>query len=179
MTSMVRTMLQAAAVLALVAGSAAAQVYQAVDTKRDWSVFVTEESGAKTCYVVTRPTKSVALRGGQQVQVNRGRIFLTVAVRPSEGVTQEVSFTSGYPFQDGSTVEATVGSDSFSLFTHEEFPENAWTEGPAADEALVSAFKRGVNAEVKGVSSRGTTTIDTFSLLGFTAALESAQSRCS
>jgi hypothetical protein len=39
-------------------------------------------------------------------------------------------------------------------------------------------MKRGSNAIVTAVSSRGTTTKDTFSLLGFTAAVEDAEARC-
>jgi hypothetical protein len=39
-------------------------------------------------------------------------------------------------------------------------------------------MKRGAEAVVTGVSGRGTTTIDTFSLLGFTAAIEDAETRC-
>jgi hypothetical protein len=39
-------------------------------------------------------------------------------------------------------------------------------------------MKRGENAIVTGISSRGTTTEDKFSLLGFTAAVEDAEKRC-
>ncbi|MEL6597855.1 MAG: invasion associated locus B family protein, partial [Pseudomonadota bacterium] len=43
---------------------------------------------------------------------------------------------------------------------------------------LVAAMKRGAEAVVTGRSGRGTTTKDTFSLLGFTAAVEDAEARC-
>jgi len=39
-------------------------------------------------------------------------------------------------------------------------------------------MKRGSEAVVSGVSSRGTKTRDTFSLLGFTASIEDAEARC-
>jgi hypothetical protein len=42
----------------------------------------------------------------------------------------------------------------------------------------VAAFRRGSEATVVGRSARGTETSDTFSLLGFTAALEDAEARC-
>ena len=41
-----------------------------------------------------------------------------------------------------------------------------------------SAMKRGSTAILTGVSGRGTQTRDTFSLLGFTAAVEEAARRC-
>jgi len=159
----------------LVAIPATAQVQNRVDAKRDWAIFEAGEGQSKVCWIVTQPTKSVALRGGTQVQVRRGDIYLMVAVRPGQGVRNEVSFISGYPFRQGSTVTAKVGSSSYTLFTD---GENAWLEGPAQDAEAVSAFRKGVNTIVEGTSSRGTTTVDTFSLLGFTAALDSAQSRC-
>ena len=44
---------------------------------------------------------------------------------------------------------------------------------------IVEAMKRGTDAVLTGVSGRGTTTRDTFSLLGVTAAIEEANRRCS
>ncbi|MEO0992976.1 MAG: invasion associated locus B family protein [Pseudomonadota bacterium] len=157
------------------AAAASAQTENRVDVKRDWSIFQVEREGSPICWIVSRPTKSVALRGGKRVQVNRGDIFLMVAVRPGDGVAQEVSFISGYPFKKGSEVEAKIGSTAMAMFTS---GENAWLRGPDEDAKAVAAFQKGVDAVVEGLSARGTTTIDTFSLLGFTAALESAQSRC-
>jgi hypothetical protein len=43
---------------------------------------------------------------------------------------------------------------------------------------MVAAMRAGAQAVVTGVSSRGTTTIDTFSLMGFTAALDAARAAC-
>ncbi|PKP62545.1 MAG: hypothetical protein CVT86_07515, partial [Alphaproteobacteria bacterium HGW-Alphaproteobacteria-8] len=51
-------------------------------------------------------------------------------------------------------------------------------ENSAADDQIVAAMKRGTDAVLTGVSNRGTTTIDTYSLLGFTAALDEAQRLC-
>ena len=39
-------------------------------------------------------------------------------------------------------------------------------------------MRRGSTAKVTGTSARGTTTEDTFSLSGFTAAVEDAEARC-
>jgi len=98
-----------------------------------------------------------------------------VAVRPSDGVKNEVSFLAGYPFKKGSKVEAKVGPSKFSLFTD---GENAWMPSPGDDDKVVAAFRRGSSTQLSGVSSRGTTTVDTFSLSGFTAALKSATGNC-
>ncbi len=165
----------AAALLAGCLVMSAAHAQTRVAAEKDWSIFEAGEGGSKVCWIVSQPTKSSASRGGKEVQVNRGDIFLMVAVRPSDNVKNEVSFLSGYPFKQGSSVDVTVGSDAYEMFTD---GENAWTSAGSEDDKLVAAFRRGSTARIEGVSSRGTTTRDTFSLSGFTAALESASGRC-
>ena len=146
-----------------------------VDAKKDWSIFEAGTGKQKVCWIVSQPTASKATRGGKEVQVNRGDIFLMVAVRPGDGVKNEVSFLAGYPFKGGSKVTISVGSNSYTLFTD---GENAWTTSGGEDNKLTQAFRRGARAQVKGLSSRGTTTLDTFSLSGFTAALKAATANC-
>ena len=104
-----------------------------------------------------------------------GDIFLMISIRPADGVTNEVSFLSGYPFKKGSEVKASVGRKKFTLFTE---GENAWAPSAEDDAALIDAFRRGAKAKVEGFSSRGAKTVDTFSLSGFTAALEAATGLC-
>lgn len=164
-----------AGVLSLGAIAPDAQAQQAVGAHTDWSVFVAGDGAAKVCWIVSKPTRSRAVRNGQQVQVRRGDIFLMVAQRPGDGVQDEVSFFSGYPFRPNSSVEVSIGGSRFALSTD---GENAWTSGPSEDAKLVGAMRRGADARVEGVSSRGTTTNDTFSLRGFTAAIEDSKKRC-
>jgi invasion protein IalB len=54
----------------------------------------------------------------------------------------------------------------------------AWAASPQDDQSIVTAMKRGAEAVLTARSSRGTQTEDTFSLLGFTAAVEDAETRC-
>ena len=162
-----------AAIQAAPAEATAQQTTNRVEAFRDWSVFTADANGP-VCWIVTQPQSSVAKRGGKPVQVQRGDIYLTVAVRPRQGVTHEIAMVAGYPFKDGSTVKAEIGSKNFELFTE---GENAWTY-PNDDDDIIGAMRAGSAAIFTGVSSRGTTTIDRFSLLGFTDALESAMARC-
>lgn len=155
--------------------AAVAQEQSRVDAKQDWSIFTAGDGDSKVCWIASKPTESGASRGGNAVEVRRGDIYLMVTNRPSDGTENEVSFVAGYPFKKGSTVEAKVGTDSFEMFTVEE---NAWLSSKEKDAQIVDAFRRGVTATVSGVSSRGTTTTDTFSLQGFTAALGEAKKRC-
>jgi Invasion associated locus B (IalB) protein len=147
-----------------------------VDAKRDWSIFEAGEGGSKVCWIVSQPKTTSAARDGQTVQVNRGDIFLMVAIRPGDNVKNEVSYLGGYPFKEGSNVTLTVGSNNYTLFTN---GENAWTQSATEDDQITAAFRSGSDARVVGESSRGTTTRDIFSLSGFTAALDAARQRCS
>ena len=156
-------------------GAAGAQTQQRVKAIKDWSIFQAGAEGQKVCWIVSQPTRSAAFRSGKSVQVNRGDIFLMISIRPADGVTNEVSFLSGYPFKKGSEVKALVGGKKFTLFTE---GENAWAPSAQDDSALVDAFRRGAKAKVEGESSRGANTVDTFSLSGFTAALEAATGLC-
>ncbi len=160
--------------LALAASAAVAQESKnRVAAHTDWSVFEAKEPAQ--CWSVSSPKETVNTRDGRVVAARRGDILLFVSYIPASGVTGQVSFTGGYPFRDGSTVTVDVAGDKFELFTEGEM---AWSASDADDDKIISALKRGAEATVVGTSSRGTKTEDTFSLFGFTAAVEEAEKRC-
>lgn len=160
---------------ALAATSATAQERSKnrVAAETDWSVFV--ESNPKECWSVSAPKKTVNTRGGKVVAVRRSDILLFVFFRPGEGVKGEVSFTGGYPFAAGSTVDLDIDGTRFEMFTKGEW---AWAKNSDEDAKIIAAMKRGKQAVLTARSKRGTQTRDTFSLLGFTAAVEDAEKRC-
>ena len=164
------------AAFVLAAPVAAQESTNRVAAQTDWSVFI-EENPSKECWGVSAPKGWTAARGGADVTsgVRRGDILLFVTFRPGAGSAGEVSYTGGYPFADGSTVTMTVGSDRYELFTDGEW---AWTGSPDEDAKVVAALKRGSEATLVARSARGTETTDTFSLLGFTAAMTEAEARC-
>ena len=144
-----------------------------VAAKTDWSVFV--EDNPTECWGVSTPQESVNSRDGRVVAVNRGQTLLMVFYRPSAGASGQVAFTGGYPFASGSTVTMDISGSSFELFTDGEW---AWPATTGDDSKIITAMKRGADAKLSGRSGRGTKTEDTFSLLGFTAAVEDAAKRC-
>ena len=161
--------------LTAVGGTAFAQEQSTnrVNAETDWSVFV--EDDPTQCWVVSTPSGTVNTRDGNVVAVNRGEILMFVSYWPSEDRQGEVSFTGGYPFADGSTVSIQIGDVSFELFTDDQM---AWAASAADDQRIITAMKRGVSAILTARSAPGTQTQDTFSLLGFTAAVEDAETRC-
>ena len=144
-----------------------------VAAKTDWSVFV--EDNPTECWGVSTPKEMVNSRDGRVVAVNRGQTLLMVFYRPSAGAKGQVAFTGGYPFASGSTVNMDISGNTFELFTDGEW---AWPATPDDDKKIITAMKRGATAIMTGRSGRGTQTKDSFSLLGFTAAVEDAAKRC-
>ena len=173
MVSSIRGLLAGALALTGVAVSAQEESTNRVAANTDWSVFV--ESNPTECWGVSAPKETVNTRDGRVVQVRRGEILLFVFYRPGAGVKGQVTFTGGYPFADDSTVGLNVDGREFQLFTDGEW---AWPASPEDDAQIVAAMKAGSSAILTARSSRGTQTQDTFSLLGFTAAVEDAEKRC-
>lgn len=143
-----------------------------VAVHNDWSVFM--EETPLLCWSVSQPRESVHTRDGRVVSVRRSQILLLISFNPKD---QDgwVSFHSGYPYRDGSEVSVNIDGQIFEMFTG---GETAWTNTDEDDTRMIRALKLGGEAVVTGVSRRGTTTKDTFSLLGVTAATEDAQNRC-
>lgn len=165
----------AGAVLVLAATGVSAQDTSTnqVAAKTDWSVF--EDSSPRECWAVSSPKETVNTKDGRVVSVKRSDILLMAFFRPEAGVSGQITFTGGYPFAPGSTVNVSVDGNSFELFTEGEW---AWPASTSDDAKILTALKRGSEAVLTARSARGTQTKDTFSLSGFTAAVEDAEKRC-
>lgn len=159
--------------MATAAGAQQATTENRVGAHVDWSVF--EESSPRECIGVSAPKESVNTKDGRVVAVRRSEIRLFVFYRPDDANKGQVTFTGGYPFAPGSTVNLTIGDAQFELFTEGEW---AWPATPTDDTKIITAMKRGSDAVLTARSARGTQTKDIFSLLGFTAAIEDAEKRC-
>lgn len=143
-------------------------------TSGKWEAFRSGTGNKSICFITSVPIKFE----GKYDRSNRGdtRVFVTHhSSNPDErGI---VSSIAGYRFKEGEPVEFTIdGKKKFSLFSVET---RAWATKPEDDRALVKAMKRGSTLKVKGISSPGNTTIDTYSLTGFTKAMNLINKACS
>jgi len=141
----------------------------AIGTFSDWQAVTFEENGKTGCYITSRPIKEE----GQYSQ--RGRTYVLVTHRPKDGSFDVVSIVAGYTYKEGSSVTVTIDDRDFTLFTHKD---TAWAVDDDADRQLVAAMKSGNRMIVKGVSTRGTNTTDTYSLKGFTRAYNAIGEVC-
>ncbi len=142
-----------------------------IGIERDWAAVTFEENGQLVCYIVSRPTKSA----GEYTK--RGPVYVQVTRRAGEP-NDVVSFQAGYAFNRSETISAKVDGKAFELYTDGRTPETAWAIGDEGDRALVGAMRDGGKLVIIGVSSRGTATTDTYSLLGFTKAHAMIREAC-
>ncbi|MCG8557168.1 MAG: invasion associated locus B family protein [Proteobacteria bacterium] len=153
----------------LLAGPAAAQAIERLSDHRDWSAFRYKQDGETVCYMASSPKKA------EGDYTSRGDVFALVTHRPASNRVGEVSIVAGYTYKADSTVRVKIGARTWDLFTE---GGNAWALTTEEDKAIVKAMRAGSSMVVKGTSSRGTLTTDTYSLLGFTKAHSAITKAC-
>lgn len=169
---MMTVTLRVLAVTAVVAAAASAQAAapKVLGTFNDWEAYqLIEGANQRTCYMASQPSKK------EPGNVKRGDVLVFVTHRPADKERDVVNVQFGYPLKAGSDVQLSVGDAKFNLFAN---GEAAWTRGAADDKALVGAMMKGANMTVNGLSERGTKTVDTYSLRGFTAAYREITKAC-
>jgi Invasion associated locus B (IalB) protein len=168
---MVRTLVLVVAGLTLAAPSAMAQSQEpsSLGEFGDWAAYTYMSSQGKVCYAVTRPKSS------EPEGASRDPIFFLISHFPKQGIRNEVSTIIGYPFKKESTAQVAIGDESFELFTS---GDGAWADTAAKDREIVATLKKGKTMEVKGLSWRGTSTVDHYSLQGATAAADKIDEAC-
>jgi hypothetical protein len=151
-------------------GDRPAPVPQFVGSHRDWNVYKFQDGDQTICYIASEPKKQ------EGNYTRRGSPAVLVTRRPGARVVYEVSVQPGYTYQDGSDVEVQIDrNNKFLLFTR---GEHAWAPRETDDKALINAMRRGTDMTVRGTSSKSTYSLDTYSLLGFTAAYEAMGEAC-
>ena len=156
--------------LIVFAGVSTAADRQLLGTFGEWTAYKMKENGASLCYMASTPQKS------EGKYKKRGEVFLIVAHRPKEKEFNVISLTAGYNYKKGSTAQIQIDKQKpIDLFTHED---TAWASSAKIDSQLYSLMKAGDKAVITGKSSLGNTTVDTFSLKGFTRAANEIDRAC-
>lgn len=154
---------------ALFPRAAHAQEPQLVGEFEAWAAYSYDSDNGKVCYIVAQPTES------EPKNVNRDPVFFLVTHRPGQNVRNEVSTIIGYPFKQGSSVTVTIDDNPYEMFTS---GDGGWFDSGTKDSQVVRAMKAGLKMSVKGVSWRGTETMDQYSLSGVTAAMNKIDETC-
>jgi hypothetical protein len=150
-------------------GEALAQAPQFLGDFRDWHLYAYDEAAGKTCYIASKPTEEAGNWN------RRGPAAILVSRLPVTDASEQISVQPGYTFKTGSTVEVKIGNREWQLFTQ---GEHAWANTDEEDQAIIRAMQAGVDMTVRGTSQLDTFSLDTYSLLGFSAAFQAMRDAC-
>jgi hypothetical protein len=136
-----------------------------------WGAYAATPNGKKVCFALAKPSSS------KTNPPNRPRdpAYAFVSTRPSEKVANEVSVMIGYALKPGSESTLEVGGGTYAMYTQ---GDGLWIKNAAEEERMVEAMRKSADLVVKGVSAKGTETIDTFSLKGLSQALDKIAQDC-
>jgi hypothetical protein len=136
-----------------------------------WGAYTATPNGKKVCFALAKPSSS------KTNPPNRPRdpAYAFVSTRPTEKVINEVSIMIGYTLKPGSESSLEVGGASYAMYTQ---GDGLWIKNAAEEERMVDAMRKSADVTVKGVSAKGTETIDTFSLKGLAQALDKLAQDC-
>ncbi|MBV8512650.1 MAG: Invasion associated locus B family protein [Xanthobacteraceae bacterium] len=137
----------------------------------EWGAYTATAGGKKVCFALAKPSKATTTPPNRP----RDPPYMFISSRPSEKVKDEVSVIIGYGLKPNADASIDVGGSSYPMFTQND---GAWIKNPADEARLVDALRKGTDAVVKGTSSRGTSSTDTYPLHGLAQALDRVGQEC-
>jgi hypothetical protein len=137
----------------------------------EWGAYAAQTGGSKVCFALAKPGSS------QTTPPNKPRdpVFFFVASRPAENVRNEVSVMIGYAFKPATDATVEIGPAKFAMYTQND---GAWIKNAAEEARLVETMRKGADLVVTGSSSRGTQSVDRYSLKGLSQALDRTAQEC-
>ena len=137
---------------------------------KDWETMVLVEASGNTCFAQSSPVL-------QAPKSNKRDARLFVSFRPGDKITDEISTTSGYEYNKNNKVIATSGKNKFNFDIKQQ--GFAWMTSNKNEKKMINVMMKGSRIMVTGFNSKGSQTIDHYSLLGFNKAYKAAKSACS
>jgi len=121
------------------------------------------------CYIGSLPIKSDLLETKK-----RGENYILVykIIGSDENIVQ---VEAGYKYNLEKDIVVKIDNTSFKFYSTEDSSETAWTDD---DSKVIYAMKKGLELVLSGQSSRGTITNDTYTLKGFTSAINNLNKDC-
>ena len=137
---------------------------------KDWETMVITEQTGKVCFA-----QSVPVLQAPKSNLREARMF--VSFRPGEKISNEISITGGYEFNNKNSITAKSGKSKYKFdIAQEGF---AWIANNKVENKMIKTMKRGSRIMITGYNQKGSQTIDHYSLLGFTKAYNAAKTSCS
>jgi hypothetical protein len=155
--------------ISLFAVNANSQEVKKVGKFKDWETMVITEQTGKVCFAQSAPVLQAP-----KSNLREARMF--VSFRPGEKVSNEISITGGYKFNNKNSITATSGKSKYKFdIAQEGF---AWIADNKLENKMIKTMKKGSRIMITGYNQKGSQTIDHYSLLGFTKAYNAAKTSC-
>ena len=137
---------------------------------KDWESMVVTEATGKVCFAQSSPIL-------QAPKSNKREARMFVSFRPGEKISNEISITGGYEFNNKNSIIATSGKSKYKFdIAQEGF---AWIADNKLENKMIKTMKKGSRIMITGHNQKGSQTKDHYSLLGFTKAYNAAKTSCS
>ena len=150
--------------------SANSQEVKKVGKFKDWEAMVIVEQTGKVCFAQSAPVLQAP-----KSNLREARMF--VSFRPGEKISNEISITGGYEFNNKNSITAKSGKSKYKFdIAQEGF---AWIANNKIENKMIKTMKRGSRIMITGYNQKGSQTKDHYSLLGFTKAYNAAKTSCS
>ena len=115
------------------------------------------------CFIGSAPVETDLPESKQ-----RGNTYILV-YRINKSPNAEIQVRAGYSYKKDKDIEIIIDNQITFTFHSVDNDDVSWTKNNDEDK-IIYAMKKGNKLIVKGQSSRGTDTIDTYTLSGFTLA---------
>ena len=156
--------------VSLFAVSVNSQEVKKIGKFKEWETIVITEQTGKVCFA-----QSVPVLQAPKSNLREARMF--VSFRPGEKISNEISITGGYEFNNKNSITAKSGKSEYKFdIAQEGF---AWITDKKLENKMIKTMKRGSRIMITGYNQKGSQTIDHYSLLGFTKAYNAAKTSCS
>ena len=147
-----------------------AEEVKKMGTHKDWETYVIERDTGKVCFAQSKPVLQAPKKN-----LREARLF--ISFRPAENITNEISVTSGYDYNNKNSITAKSGKHKYKFdIAQENF---AWMTSSKLEKKMIKIMQTGSRIMVTGYNQKGSQTIDHYSLLGFTKAYKATKANCS
>ena len=163
-----------------------------IGTYGDWKVYHAATGKARICYISAEP------KSREPGAAKAEKAYAFISERPAERVRNEVSFVMGFELATADDLKeakkakkpkkrgddapaapgaptATIGETAFALTP---VGSALWVKNAAEEGKVLDEMKKGSNLVIAATSKKGRATTDTYSLAGFSQAVEKALKDC-
>jgi hypothetical protein len=155
----------------LFSGQINAEEVKKMGKHKDWETYIMNTDKGKVCFTQSKPVLQAPKNNPREA-----RLF--ISFRPGENIKNEISVTSGYEFNSKNAVMVKSGKNKYKF----DLVQNrfAWMSDKEnkLEKKMIKTMKKGSRIMVTGYNQTGSSTIDHYSLLGFTKAYNATKANC-